>query len=196
MCCLIYKFLLILTQKMQISFLKILPENALKFVSKKMRICVKNFAQLQRCSRFLRYRSYSSYNLAGSEKDMDIIKVGILGVAAVLMAIPLRKEKQEYSMFLSMAVCICIFIYIITKVQIVLEFVEKLEGMIAIDSTYIGLVIKMVGITYAAEFAVNVCRDSGYGAIAGQIENFAKMSILVVSLPVLMAFIDTVGSLL
>ena len=41
---------------------------------------------------------------------MDIIKVGILGVAAVLMAIPLRKEKQEYSMFLSMAVCICIFI--------------------------------------------------------------------------------------
>lgn len=46
MCCLIYKFLLILTQKMQISFLKILPENALKFVSKKMRICVKNFAQL------------------------------------------------------------------------------------------------------------------------------------------------------
>ena len=32
---------------MQISFLKILPENALKFVSKKMRICVKNFAQLQ-----------------------------------------------------------------------------------------------------------------------------------------------------
>jgi len=124
---------------------------------------------------------------------MDIIKVGILGVAAVLMAIPLRKE---YSMFLSMAVCICIFIYIITKVQIVLEFVEKLEGMIAIDSTYIGLVIKMVGITYAAEFAVNVCRDSGYGAIAGQIENFAKMSILVVSLPVLMAFIDTVGSLL
>lgn len=127
---------------------------------------------------------------------MDIIKVGILGVAAVLMAIPLRKEKQEYSMFLSMAVCICIFIYIITKVQIVLEFVEKLEGMIAIDSAYIGLVIKMVGITYAAEFAVNVCKDAGYGAIAGQIENFAKMSIFVVSLPVLMAFIDTIGSLL
>ena len=125
---------------------------------------------------------------------MDIIKVGILGVAAVLMAIPLRKEKQEYSMFLSMAVCI--FIYIITKVQIVLEFVGKLEGMIAIDSAYIGLVIKMVGITYAAEFAVNVCKDAGYGAIAGQIENFAKMSILVVSLPVLMAFIDTIGSLL
>ena len=127
---------------------------------------------------------------------MDIIKIGILGVAAVLLAIPLRKDKQEYSMFISMAVCICIFIYIITKVEIVLEFIQKLEGLVAIDTAYIGLVIKMVGITYAAEFAVNVCKDAGFGAIAGQIENFAKMSILVVSLPVLLALIDTIGSLM
>ena len=127
---------------------------------------------------------------------MDIIKVGILGVAAVLLAIPLRKGKQEYSMFISMAVCICIFIYIITKVEIVLEFIQKLEGLVAIDTAYIGLVIKMVGITYAAEFAVNVCKDAGFGAIAGQIETFAKMSILVVSLPVLLALIDTIGSLM
>ena len=127
---------------------------------------------------------------------MDIIKVGILGVAAVLLAIPLRKDKQEYSMFISMAVCICIFIYIITKVEIVLEFIQKLEGLVAIDTAYIGLVIKMVGITYAAEFAVNVCKDAGFGALAGQIETFAKMSILVVSLPVLLALIDTIGSLM
>ena len=127
---------------------------------------------------------------------MDIIKIGILGVSAVLFAIMLQKEKKEYSLFISMAVCICIFVYIITKVQLVLEFVKKLEGMTAIDSAYIGLVIKMVGITYAAEFAVNVCKDAGYSAIGSQIENFAKMSILVVSLPVLMAFIETIGSLL
>ena len=42
---------------------------------------------------------------------MDIIKVGILGVAAVFLAIPLRKEKQEYSMFLSMAVCMHFYLY-------------------------------------------------------------------------------------
>lgn len=30
---------------------------------------------------------------------MDIIKVGILGGRSGFVAIPLRKEKQEYSMF-------------------------------------------------------------------------------------------------
>lgn len=125
---------------------------------------------------------------------MDIVKVGILGIGAVLLAVPLRKEKAEFAIFISMAACIFIFLFILTKVQIVLEFVLKLENLASIDSEYIGLVMKMAGITYAAEFAVNVCKDAGYSAIASQIENFAKMSILVVSLPVLMAFIETIGS--
>ncbi len=92
---------------------------------------------------------------------MDIVKIGILGIAGVLLAIPFRKEKSEYGLFISMIVCICIFVYIITKVQTILDFITKLEGLIAIDSQYIALVIKMVGITYAAEFAVNICKDAG-----------------------------------
>ena len=47
-----------------------------------------------------------------------------------------------------------------------------------------------------SEFAANLCRDSGYSAIAGQIEMFAKLSILVVSVTVFGAFLDAVGSFL
>ena len=127
---------------------------------------------------------------------MDIIKVGILGVAAVFLAIPLRKEKQEYSMFLSMAVCICIFIYIIGKVETVINFAKKMQTFVAVDQTYITLILKMVGITYAAEFAMNICKDAGYAAVGNQIELFAKLSILVLSIPVLTVFLETVGSFL
>lgn len=127
---------------------------------------------------------------------MDIVKIGILGIAGALLALILRKEKNEFSILISIVVCICIFVYIITKLQTVFDFTKKLEEMVSIDSTYIGLVVKMVGITYAAEFAANICKDAGYSAIAGQIETFAKMSILVVSLPVLLTFMETIGSFL
>lgn len=127
---------------------------------------------------------------------MDILRIAILGIAGVMIALLLRKEKGEYSTFISMAVCICIFIYIITKVETVIRFVERLENLILVDGTYIALVVKMVGITYVAEFAVNVCKDAGYSAIGSQIEMFAKMSILVVSIPVLTAFLETIGSFL
>ena len=127
---------------------------------------------------------------------MDIMKIVILGLAGVLLALPLKKEKGEYSTLISMAVCICIFVYILTKVETIVEFTGRIESMISVDSRYITLILKMLGITYVAEFAMNICKDAGYAAIGNQIEIFAKLSILVVSVPVLTAFLDTIGSFL
>lgn len=127
---------------------------------------------------------------------MDIIKIAVLGIAGVLIAMPLKREKSEYSTLIAMTVCICIFIYLLTKAEAVLEFARQLESIIPVDGRYIGMLIKMIGITYVAEFASNICKDAGYGAIAGQIEVFAKLSILMVSVPVLSAFLEMVGNYL
>jgi len=124
---------------------------------------------------------------------MDIVKIAVLGIAGVFLAIPLKREKGEYSTFVAMVVGICIFIYLLTKVETVLLFVDSIKSQLPVDSRYIGLVVKMVGITYVSEFAANLCRDSGYSAIAGQIEMFAKLSILVVSVPVFGAFLVLTG---
>ena len=125
---------------------------------------------------------------------MDIVKIAILGIAGVLLALPFKKERGEYSTLIAIVICICIFVYLLTKVETILAFAGELEGLINIDSRYVGMVIKMVGITYVAEFAVNICKDAGYAAIASQIELFAKLSILVISVPVLGAFLETIGS--
>lgn len=126
---------------------------------------------------------------------MDIVKVALLGVAGVLLAIPLQKEKGEYSMLIAMCICICLFFSIITKAETVISFVERLKSLVKTEDVYIGMILKMVGITYVAEFSMNVCKDAGYDAIANQIEVFAKLSILVVSLPVFAAFLETIGGL-
>lgn len=127
---------------------------------------------------------------------MDIIKIAVLGIAGVLIAIPLKREKSEYSTFIAITVCICIFFYLLTKVETLLAFVKRIEVLIPVDSKYVGILVKMVGITYVAEFAANICKDAGYAAIASQIEIFAKLSILVVSVPVLGAFLEMVGNYL
>lgn len=127
---------------------------------------------------------------------MDIIKIAVLGIAGVLIALPLKREKSEYSTFIAITVCVCIFVYLLTKVELILEFAGRLEAMIPVDGRYIGMLIKMIGITYVAEFATNICKDAGYAAIASQIEIFAKLSILMVSIPVLGVFLEIVGSYL
>lgn len=127
---------------------------------------------------------------------MDIIKIALLGIAGIFLALMVRSYKAEYSLFVSMAVCTCIFIYLVSKLEIILSYVDSIQSLIAVDNRYVSTVIKMIGITYIAEFSVDICKDAGYQAIAGQIEIFAKMSILLISMPLLMSFVETIGEFL
>ena len=54
----------------------------------------------------------------------------------------------------------------------------------------------MIGITYIAEFASGICKDAGYGSLGSQIEIFGKLSILVTSMPVLLALFGTLERVL
>ena len=86
--------------------------------------------------------------------------------------------------------------FIGTKLELILGYAEKMERMIDLDHSYIAMILKMIGVTYVAEFASNICKDCGYQTIAGQIELFAKLSILVLGMPVILAFMETIGELL
>lgn len=127
---------------------------------------------------------------------MDIIKISILGISAVLMSQMLKNYKPEYGYYINLAVCICVFLYVMSKLKFLLQYVEQIQNMIHLDPVYLTMIIKMIGITYVAEFAVNLCKDAGCQTIAGQIELFAKLSILVISMPVILAFMETIGELL
>ncbi len=127
---------------------------------------------------------------------MDIVKIALMGIAGIFLAVMVRSYKAEYSLFISMAVCICIFLCLVSKLELILSYVDSLQSLIVLDNRYISTVIKMIGITYIAEFSVDLCKDAGYQAIAGQIEMFAKMSILLISMPLLMSFVETIGEFL
>ena len=58
------------------------------------------------------------------------------------------------------------------------------------------MLMKMIGITYVAQFASEICKDAGYGAVGTQIEMFGKVSILFVSMPIMMALLETIGEFL
>lgn len=127
---------------------------------------------------------------------MDIIKIGVMGMVGVLLALTLKYQKPEYSFFISLGVCVFIFLFIMDKMHMMLNYIQEIAGFVDFEGRYIETILKMIGITYVAEFAANICRDAGYGAIAGQIQMFAKLSILALSMPVLLTFMKTIGDFL
>lgn len=122
---------------------------------------------------------------------MTIIAISAAGVAAVLLAVQLKGLKGEYAAYLAAAAGFFIFFYGISKLESILETVHQIEGYIKINPIYLTTLMKMVGITYVAEFASGICKDAGFGALGGQIEIFGKLSILAVSTPILLALLET-----
>ena len=125
---------------------------------------------------------------------MDIVKVAVIGVAGVILAIVLKSQKSEYAQIVSLVTAAVIFTYVTVKIRTVVDSVNGFLGYVNIEGKYIEILLKMTGITYVSEFAASMCRDAGHQAIASQIEIFAKLSLLAVSLPVVTALVETIES--
>ncbi len=127
---------------------------------------------------------------------MDIIKIAILGIVGALLAIMLKSNKKEYELFVTLGVSLCIFYFIMSKLQLVISVINRMQEYVNLDTSYIEILIKMIGITYVSEFSANLCKDAGYQAVAGQIEMFGKLSILAISMPVILVLLETIGEFL
>lgn len=82
------------------------------------------------------------------------------------------------------------------RLSLVIENIRLIQSAISIQSAYIQVLLKIIGITYISEFAADICRDAGCAAVAGQIGVFAKLSILAVSMPIVSALLQTIQSFL
>lgn len=125
-----------------------------------------------------------------------MLEAAVIGITGVLLALQIRHTKPEYAVYLSVVTGVFLLLLAAQRLEVVVESVRLIQSSISIQSSYIQVLLKIIGITYISEFAADICRDAGYSAIAGQIGIFAKLSILAVSMPIVTALLDTIHSFL
>ena len=112
------------------------------------------------------------------------------------MAIQFKGGKSEYGMYIGVAVSLFIFLNIIGRLTVIIDTIQEICGGMNLNISYISAMVKMLGITYIAEFASGICKDAGYQTIAQQIEIFSKLAILALSMPILSALLTTIKTFL
>ncbi len=127
---------------------------------------------------------------------MSMIQVGLLGIMGMLFALQLKQEKSEVAIYLCIVISLIIFASMTDHLGQLVSTLREIGDFIQIENSYILTLIKMLGITYLAEFSSGLCKDAGYQSIATQIEMFGKLSILVLSLPILLALLRTIQEFL
>lgn len=125
-----------------------------------------------------------------------MIKIACLGLSGVMLGLILRQAKSSLAEVVSLATCLLIVFYSATKLSSVFEMINSIGSYFSEQKEYFRILLKIIGITYLADFASNICKDAGYSAIAGQIEIFGKISILAISSPIILALLEAVRSFL
>ncbi len=80
----------------------------------------------------------------------------------------------------------------VMKLETIVAELKLLQGYFISYGSCFKLLIKIIGITYLAEFSADLCKDAGAGTLASQIELFGKLSILVLCMPIITSLLETI----
>ena len=126
---------------------------------------------------------------------MEIIKVSLIGVVGILLAVPLKDHKAEYGVYIGIAVCTILLGYGVRYFAGILSEIDRLRTYLKDNYSYLTVLLKAAGATYACEFCAWICKDSGYSGIAGQVEMIGKLYILLIGMPILTALIESIQTI-
>ena len=123
---------------------------------------------------------------------MNLIAVSFAAVIVVLIAIKIKDMDSGYGVILSMAGCVMVMYFVVSRFRQITDYIDRITAYISVNITYIDVILKMIGLAYVCQFSSDLCRDAGYNAIASQVEMAGKISLILLSMPVLMSMIDLV----
>ena len=125
-----------------------------------------------------------------------MVKIAVLGLVTIFLTMIAGSVKREYGIAVMIGAALLLGVYSISSIEMVVTRIREFESAIGLEKEYLDILLRMLGIAYLTQFVVSLCRDAGNGAVAGQISIVGKISMMLVSFPVLEALMKTLGDML
>lgn len=116
---------------------------------------------------------------------MEIFK--IIGVAFVtaISAILLKSTKPELSFAVTVTGVIVILMFVVDMLQNTVNILSTIASITGIKNGLIKILLKIVGVGYLTEFSAGILNDFGSNAVADKVILGGKLTILILSLPII-----------
>lgn len=115
---------------------------------------------------------------------------------AVILFLVLNGQSKELSLVLTLAVCCGVIVVAARFVQPVMDFLEDLQKIGQLDYTYLGTLLKVVGVGFISEVAALVCGDAGNATLGKTLQMLSACVIMWLSLPLLSSLIELIQDIL
>ena len=122
----------------------------------------------------------------------ELVSVCGICICASLICKITEKHTKEQAVMLSIAVCVFAMLLMLSGIPVIFGKADRLASMAGLDSEYITVIFKSLGICYLTQFSADICRDCGESAAASAAEIFGKVQLIVLSLPLFEQLIESI----
>ena len=123
-------------------------------------------------------------------------KIIAFALISLFMVLLFKDKRSDLVVLILLVSGISIFIFAFSELKGIISFLQELSETAGINIVYLELVIKILGIAYISSFCSEICKDAGAGSLASKVELVGKIFILILSLPILRAVLDTIIQIL
>jgi stage III sporulation protein AD len=85
---------------------------------------------------------------------------------------------------------------LVDQIYAIIQMLQRIATNANVNLIYVETILKIIGIAYIAEFAAQITKDAGQGAVASKIELAGKILILAMAIPILTVMIETIIQLI
>lgn len=127
--------------------------------------------------------------------NLDIFKILAFALVALVLILIVEKNNKEMGVLLILLASIGILVGVFSSIKEVITILKKLADGAGINSKYLSIIIKVTGIAYLVEIVKNVCVDAGNSSLATKVELAGKLSIAILTIPLITNVISLVEGL-
>lgn len=121
---------------------------------------------------------------------MNIYLVCAFSVVVAIMAVLLKKYGSEYSFALSVCSVAIILLYILSSVITAVDTAVNMFSGTGINTNYLQILLKCVGICFLTEFSCDCCKDASQGALSNTVLMAGRICVLITALPLFTEFLN------
>ena len=127
---------------------------------------------------------------------MEVMRIVGIGLIGAILSILLRNSKPEFSMLIPVVVSFTVLACAMPYLIRITEELSRMASSAGIHSSYMRIVIKVIGISYLVCITAELCKDAGENAIAAKIELGGKLIILAMAIPIINSLLNLVKEII
>ncbi len=127
---------------------------------------------------------------------MLMIKIISLAFVIVVCVIIIKQYRPEMAVAVEVAGAIVLLTYIFSLIKDSFSFVDYVLNTTGLNSNLFSVLLKIIGIGYLTEFSANCCVDCGNSSVASKVLLAGKLTIFVLSIPILKELLDLLVSVM